>query len=200
MASHIEILTSKIVSSVNALSIIRKELPTNEKLQFYYSFINSHLCSNAFLLSRATIENIKSLQIMQNRAIKMVFDLDIRFHTTDLYRDVAKDILPVVGLIYLSHIVMVKKCLIFANIDNSLPKLALIEGGRRAGNIKYDIAKRRLLEKDISHFGAALYNQLPTEIKQIDKLQQFKQNVKAYLLQRVEILLRDGQLRENLIN
>ena len=71
-----------------------------------------------------------------------------------------------------------------------------MEGSTRSnGLLRTNKFKRKnRIGNEASYLGVRLYNQLPTEIKQLEKLGKFKKEVKKYLLAKVELLLDDTQL------
>jgi hypothetical protein len=192
MTNYAEELIGKISQSIHALSIIKCHLPTQQMLQYYHAFIGSHLYYCSFLMSRLNAGQIQRLQVMQNRSLKIVFGLHHRTPTLDVFTKYAPKILPVTGIFYLSHLMLLKKSILAQ--DNSMPKIDVITEGRRAGSLKIERFKCKIYERDFVCFGTSIYNQLPTNIKEITKIHQFKGACKDWLLSKTDELLNPRQL------
>jgi hypothetical protein len=193
MREYANNLKSKLSQSIYALNVIKSHLPAQQKLQFYHGYVGSHLNYCSFLMSRLNIGQIEELQRLQNRSLKLIHGLNYRTPTLDVFKIYFPKILPVTGIFYLSHIMLIKKSII--NQDGSMLDLEMIQDGRRAGNLKVKRFKSRLLEKDVSSFGALLYNQLPDEIKAVQGLKSFKKQSKSFLLTKLDLLLSHDQLK-----
>lgn len=108
---HIDTLKSKISSAIGILYKFKNKFNVETKLMLYQALVQSRLnylicvygCRNTLLL--------KSLQRVQNKALKTVFNLPIQYSTIHLFKDIAKDILPIRGLYKLQILVFVFKSL-----------------------------------------------------------------------------------------
>ena len=116
------------------------------------------------------------------------------YATSELFKVHAKEVLPVIGLIYYSMIIMVKKSL--DTKDGSLPALEKL-GTSRKFNLKLARARKKSHERDITHIGCKLFNQLPEDIKTVTNINVFKSKVKLFLLSRIDSLLKTGQFTIN---
>jgi hypothetical protein len=125
----------------------------------------------------------------------MIHGFNYRHSTLELFTIYERNLLPVVGIIYLSLIVQVKRCLVMR--DGSLLQLELTTGRLREGTIKKRRYKKDCLKSDILILGAHLYKQLPQEIRRIDDYYYFKAKVKKFLGSKLQLLLKEDQLREN---
>ena len=61
--------------------MVRKTLPKKIKLQIYYSLIQSHLTLNIIAFGRAAKKHLKKLQVIQNKALRIVDNLGPREST-----------------------------------------------------------------------------------------------------------------------
>lgn len=104
-----ERLVEKLTQSSRALSIIKHHLPRDMLLQFFHAHIMSHLQYFSFLYVKLNQMEITRLQRIQNRCIKLIFNLDPQHSTTDLFKSFAVNTLPVIGIIYSSLITEHKK-------------------------------------------------------------------------------------------
>jgi len=192
---HANNLVSKLSQSVNAMKVINNYLPTCSKVQFYNAFVGSHIFYSGFLLCRMSCEDINRLQRIQNKALKIAYNLDMRFSTLDLYMKVATNVLPVTGIAYLNLLLLVKKQLISQKDTNN--DFVLIPEGRRKLQIKFVRYSKNILARDITCLGPTIYNQLPLEIREIRSYNTFKKKLKSYLIDYKQIFLRGNTLDVN---
>jgi hypothetical protein len=127
--------------------------------------------------------------------MKIVYNLYKKFSTLELFTKVAVKVLPVVGIAYYNILLLVKKNLLAQ--DDSIKIFDVNEEGRRIKQIKFGKFHKKILAKDFSRLGPMLNNQLPLEIRELDKYNAFISKLKTYLLDKKEILLRGNQLLGN---
>ena len=95
--SHINDLKMKLAPAVGILYKLKNKL--NSKLTIYKSVIETRL--NCLYIPYAHKKNktsLKSLEMLQNRALKIVYKLPLMYRIYSLYKDVSKTILPIYGL------------------------------------------------------------------------------------------------------
>jgi retron-type reverse transcriptase len=194
LESHVDKLARNLVIGINALKHLKRELNLNALMNFYNAHFNSHISYYSFVLLRAKSTDIDRLQILQNKAIKIIYGLPFRFPTTDLYTRVTENVLTVIGIIYLSTIVMVWKCI--KSDDLSLPPVTRLRNIARNKNLVLPKVSKKDLRRDITHSGCKLYNQLPNDIKDTSCFKEFKVKVRKFILLRTESLLREEQFAE----
>lgn len=190
-----DVLMHKLSTSLNAMTIIKHHLPAELLIQFYNAYISSHLFYSGFVLCRLSMVDINRLQRIQNKALKIVYGLDKRFSTIELFTKVAVNVLPVVGIAYYNLLLLVKKNLLAK--DDADRIFDVIKEGRRSQQIKFDRFHKNVLARDFVCLGPMLYNQLPLEMRELEKYNAFKRNLRTYLLDKKEILLRGNQLIVN---
>jgi hypothetical protein len=83
-----------------------------------------------------------------------------------------------------------------------LLKYEVLENNRRSsGELKPTRYKRKQhLGTDISHIGVILYNQLSPELKKMTNLTKFKNELKLYLLDKIDLLLDTSQFQNRRIS
>jgi hypothetical protein len=195
-SGHTDGLISKISQSIGAMNIIKNYLPRTCLLQFYHAFIGSQLFYNGLVLCRLTNFDLNRLQRAQNRAMKLVYGLERRHSTLDLFTNYATEVLPVKATAFFNLLLMVKKSLISTNGENH-SDWQIIDVGRRRNQIKYPKFHKKVFCDDFICLGPAVYNQLPPEIRELNRYNVFKRELKSYLLQKKEIFLRGDQLDVN---
>jgi hypothetical protein len=186
MNFYVDSIAKKINQSIGALHHMKNKLPSKALLQFYFGNIHSHLSFCSFVLMRSNNADIKRLQTLQNRALKLLYNLPPMTPTTVLFETYAKNILPVKGLIYFSSLMMIKK-----NLINNLPDK--IPMTRLRSSRHYLLQARRsssqAMRNDICCKGIEIFNNLPNKIKLIDQFGYFKNAVKLFLLEHRNELL-----------
>ena len=192
---HANGLVSKLSQSVNAMSILKHYLPKDSLLQFYNAFVGSHIFYSGFLLCRMSCDDLNRLQRIQNKTLKIAYNLETRYPTIDLYTKVATNVLPVTGIACLNLLLLVKKQLMSKNEMNE--DFCEIQEGRRKFQLKFGRYNKRVLARDFSCLGPAIYNQLPLKIREIKSYYAFKNKLKTYLFEHKQIFLRGNQLDIN---
>ncbi|KAL7012693.1 hypothetical protein ACKWTF_014992 [Chironomus riparius] len=169
-------------------------------LQFFNAHIMSHLHYCSFLYVKLNQADILRLQRLQNRCIRLIFGLDSRHSTLDLFKSYAVNTMPVIGIFYYSLIINVKKSLLL-NLDELLKYEIQSSNRRSSGELKPSHFRRRHhLGTDISYLGVILFNQLDAELKEMRNLTKFKQNLKKYFLGKIDLLLDADQLKNRRIS
>jgi hypothetical protein len=188
------VIIDKLMDTLKALRIIKHHIPISLLIQFFNAHFMSHVYYCSFIYAKLNKEEIKRMQVLQNRCIKCIFKLDSTHDTIDLFKSYLTKTLPIIGVIYFSLITSIKKSLIY-NSD-LFPRFQAINSNTRSNGLLMTQRFRRKsrLGNEASYLGVKLFNQLPTEIKQLEKLGKFKREVKKYLLVNIELLLDDAQL------
>lgn len=80
------LLINKLTDTLRALRIIKNHVPTEALIQFFNAHFMIHLYYCAFIYAKLTKDEIKRIQVLQNRCIKAIFKLDSRHDSVDLYK------------------------------------------------------------------------------------------------------------------
>jgi hypothetical protein len=190
LSSQVSNIARKVGFGIGALAQMSKRLPPTLLLNIYFGHVHSHLSYCPFVLLRCTSTEITRLQSLQSRALKLVFKLPMRFSTLELFTQYAKNVLPVIGLIYYSAVMLVRK--ISANNSNPFAEMTRQMSSRRTC-YKVSKSKLKVMKDDIYVSGIRLFNNLPEDIKVIREIDYFKVKLKKFLLEHVESLLKPGQ-------
>jgi hypothetical protein len=185
-------LHNKLIQSCRVISIIRHQLSQEMLLQYFHAHFLSHLNFCAFLLAKMTQEEVSRLQTLQNKCLKIIYGLDSTHPTIDIYKNITNNILPVIGIAYSSLLSHIQKSLVLG-LDELLKFEANSNTRRSNGTLivaKYK--KKHRLGTDIGHLGVKLYNQLPDELKKIEKIESFKKEVKK-LFNSIDLILAPDQ-------
>jgi hypothetical protein len=175
------------------MTIIKHHLPRELLLKFFHAHFMSHLHYCSFLFVKFNQDDIKKIQVLQSRCIKQIYGLDTRHPTTDLFKTVINNTLPVIGVIYSSLLNNIHKSLLLDR--DELIKFDVSSTNRRSsGNLVPCRFKRKhRLGTDITHLGVNLYNQLPKDLKVLKSIDKFKSGIKKYMLSKIDLLLSPDQ-------
>ena len=75
---HINATASRAMRNLRALAMVKDRLPKGAKLQIFHSLIQSYLCLNIMASGRAATKLVNKLQVIQNRALRIVENLPSR--------------------------------------------------------------------------------------------------------------------------
>lgn len=187
---HIHNLKSKVLSVVGLLYKFRNKFNTETKLVIYQALIHSHLNYLPIIYGHKKSNEFKSLQRTQNRALKTVFNLPLTYPTICLYRDVSPTVLPVFGLYKMQLILYVFKSVY--NIGHhtiSFVRNQTVFNTRNNTNLRIARCRLETTKQRVEYIGCLEYNNLPQYIKNIQRISIFKNNLKEYLFQNLEMLL-----------
>ena len=182
-------LLNKLTQIVRVLTIIKHHLLQELLLQFFHAHFMSHLHYCSFIYAKMNCEEIRKIQVLQSRCIKQIFRLDAQYPTADLFKNVINNTLPVIGIIYASLITNIQKSLLMDR--DELIKFEVSCNNRRSSGslIPCRFKRKQHLGNDITYLGVILYNQLPKLLKDLKNLRKFKNEVKKYLLSKIDLLL-----------
>lgn len=186
--SHIKHLSSKICAVIGMMHQIRHFMPRPIMLQIYFALVHSHISYLTGIWGAASSKYVKSIQILQNRALKIIFNLPRLHPTINLYVNHAKTVLPVMGLHDISIIMYVHKSLRNNTLKNMSFKSS--DHGKNTRNehkLKKDNVKSTYGLKKLSYMGPKLYNEVPTAVQNESIPMNFKKRLKEYLLQQDQI-------------
>lgn len=189
---HITSLKSKISSGIGILYKFKNKLNSDAKMLIYKSLIHSHLTYLPIIYGCKDNSSLKSLQSAQNKALKLVFNLPLRFSTLDLFNNYAKNVLPIKGLYKQKVIMYVFKAIrenAHGPIQFTQNVLHTRRNTRQALNLSSVRCRLDSTKQRIAYAGPFEYNQLPINIRDIQILSTFKKTVKDFLLENIETLL-----------
>jgi retron-type reverse transcriptase len=190
---HAQNLISKLTKATNALRVLKKNGVSNQMLlNFYFGHFHSHVSYCAFLLMRVSCNTLLRLQRLQNRILKIIFDLPILTPTEALFSDYAQNVLPVLGIVFTSSLSILNKALTLK--DCSLPTPAYYNTKRKTF-IKPLLYKKDIRRFDVFCFGAKLFNQLDETTKKTTSFALFKQRVVKYLKANKTRLLKSNDIK-----
>lgn len=172
-------VTRTINPAIAALYKLRNCLPKQAKSKIYFALIHSHLCYVSQVWGTAAATHLRPLQILQNRAIKLIHSLPRLTPTSDLFNRFEQRILPVKGIHVYAVLKYVKLSInleTMCNLTFERPEVL-----RFRTNIRQTWTPTRRGQRKISVLGAKMYNQLPQQLKIINSSTSFLKGVKQHL-------------------
>lgn len=185
---HINYICSKVSPMIGIISKLRHFLPKPILLNIYYSFIHCRFEYLALNWGATYKLHLYRLQVLQNRALKFIFNKDWLFNTLDLYKNVSKTIIPIYS-IYLFQLYT----FIFKVLNNKIyNNLCLSQfnhnyNTRNRNNLILPLINTNFGKFSISFSGPKLYNNLPKYIKENTKCSSFKKDILSFLMSYEEL-------------
>lgn len=153
----------------------------------YFGLVHSNLsyCPGVW----AGQSNVKKLQIMQNKALRCVFNLPSRFSRVELYTH--HQILPVIALHKYQLLTTIYN--IVSNIGHititSIRPHNHAHNTRHRLDLETAISGTRMTNQRVSMTGALWFNSLPSDVKNSDNAVIFKARLKSHLLEPDELTI-----------
>lgn len=187
---QIQHLRSSLAPVLGMMFKLKNKLRRETKLLMFESLIQNKLKYLSHIYGYKPNSDLKSLQIIQNKALRCVYNLPRMFSTVPLYRDVSKTALPIVGLHKFQLLTYVYKCL--NNIGHHTVQLQRNNhtfNTRHNSDLLPSRCRLEITKQRIEHIGVLEYNKLPINIKNSETISIFKNRLKQYLLENIEMLL-----------
>jgi hypothetical protein len=187
MHEYANSIASRSRHAIGALLHMRGSLPTETLLNFYFGHVHSHLMRCGFLLARCTESELDRLQVIQKRALKIVFRLPLLHSTIDLFTTHAPKVLPVRAMILYSS-----ACLVHKIVHDERPSRVISivnSSSARLRTLRIHAYRTRVMRDDIAHYGVNSYNELPITIRDAANMSSFKRKLKRHLLEKREDFL-----------
>jgi len=187
-ADHCDYVLKKIGKKISFLNRIGNSITVYARCMIYKSIIAPHFEYCATLIIDMGETQLGMLQKAQNRAMRVILHCDKYTKIERMLQ--ALQFMSIKQRLYYNVCVFIYKIL-----NNMLPvllrnKFAIIGNEnqrltRQTGNIVLDLRRTRSAQKSVFHEGVKMYNSLPADIKQKDRLETFKHDLKEYILSRI---------------
>ena len=164
---------------------IRRYLNKEHIKSIYYSMIYSKIQYGLISYGLTTAKNIKKIQILQNKLLKVLTNQNFRTPTNELHKSLdilkVKDILTQGVLCFVHNFVNNKLPTIF---DNYFKKFTDVHNLNTRNKDNFIIPKHRTVlgSKTIKYMGAIKWNILDQKIKEIRNIKGFRKVWKKKLL------------------
>ena len=168
-------VTKKISQNTGLLYRIRDYLPTKARLDYYYAFVYPYLSYNVIFWGSTYDTYLNPLIIQHKRTIRTLSDASYRDHTNPLFKQLGLlkflDIYKFHILVYMHKALSKGKYaprhnLSTRNRDLAVPVFHSLTNTQRAVSFK----------------GPTLWNELPLNLRSIERLNPFKKALKKYFL------------------
>lgn len=179
---HIKALNGKIAPLIGLVRRLSYHLPKYVLKLMYFGFIHCRFLYGISNYGTASTNKLKKLQRMQNKCVKAISKLPLRFPTVSLYETAAKGILPISALHeYQTSLYMYKALKVPSALSNlEFSSVNHNYHTRFANNLVGGSICNEYGRKSIRFSGPAIYNKLPTSLKNSLNFQHFKKNLKLY--------------------
>lgn len=180
-SDHIKHVETKLSSASGILWKLRRQLPQHIKKKIYQSLFETHLSYMINVWGTASDDAIKYLQVIQNRALRNVYDLDRMYNRVDMYKNQVDGCLPLRGLLFQKLAVFILNIL-SRNIHSNMQFERTGDGRTRdKKSLKLSKAKTMYGRKSVKYMGVKIYNSLPQEIKTARHIYSAKWLIKAHI-------------------
>ncbi|KAG5674290.1 hypothetical protein PVAND_004268 [Polypedilum vanderplanki] len=178
---HVNSLETKLASAAGALWKLKNRLPLHIKKTIYQSLVESNLYYMSTIWGTASDAVLKPIQILQNRALRNVYNLDRLENRVKMYTHLVSDCLPIRAISYLSTATIIYNILNKRTHSN----LSFVKQSsnsrtlRRNDTLRATICRTNRGSKSINFLGIHIYNNVPDEIKKLKHSYAFKWALKC---------------------
>lgn len=177
--------TEKKIAAVNGvLWKLRDYLPQQTKKLIYDSLLQPHLNYMTPLWGLASCKAINHAQILQNRALRNVYNLEWRINRVEMYTHKVESHLPIRGLTVLNTATYMYKNqhgLTHSNIQFTQSRETHKRILRNSNDLRPSSARTNYGLKSIESFGPKVFNKVPANIKKSAHQHQFTWSLRCHL-------------------
>ena len=187
---HIENLTKQLVKIGTAFKLIRNHLTTNDKMKIYNAYFSSKIRYGIETYGITSERNLRRIQIQQNRALKILFNKDIRTNTkalhyklnTLLVKDMRNHCLLKIPHKYIHNQPNNQS----TNTEIHFKQNTKIHehNTRQINQLRTHKYKTKIGQQTVENTAARLWNNLPDHIKKTEKPNSFKKQTKDLYLKK----------------
>ena len=182
---HIDFVCKKLTKLTYVFRVLAKYIERTQICQLYFAYVYPHINYAIEVYGACSKTVIKSLQVTQNNLLRALLRVNYRYSATQMHKEL--------GLLKLCHI-FEKSVLIFVYRQRNelLPSVfdkyyqTVIERNkrstsRRITDLYVDYARTTCGTKSLKIIGAKLWNQLPSELKEVKGIYKFKKMLRKHL-------------------
>ncbi len=179
---HINSLCAKISRQIGILRKLSFSLPIHILKLIYYSFIHCHITYCITAYGSAVKTNLHELQILQNRALKIIHKLPLFTNSIELYT--SSKILNIRSLYYQQLGILIHNVLTGNKFNNFEFKYHSSNRSSRS-SVLLEVKRARtcLGQRSVYHDGSKFFNFIPFEIKHTASSVKFKLQLTSWLLE-----------------
>jgi hypothetical protein len=188
--THISYVLSKAGTKIGFLGRKGKSLSKRTKNLIYNSIVAPHFDYCASVMWSANEQQIEKLQVLQNQAMRIILNCKKSTPRTELLKRL--NWLNIKQKLALNILVLVKKMIngeVPSYLSNEIHYVRGVHehNTRTNENLYIPTVKSKMCEKSIMQSGFQLYNDLPTDIKNINETSSFKNMCKLYLMNELSV-------------
>lgn len=190
MHEQITRTTKKIASKINFLKRSSRKLTYETRILIYNAIVLPHFnyCSTLYIM--CTKEQIKKLQKLQSRAMRIIIRCE--------YRTPRKNMLEVLNWLSVTQLIVYNVLLFMYKIKNNLVPQYIItkinrniditnRNTRQQNEFRIPLHRFENTKNNVIYKGIKMFNEMPNEIKNAETLNLFKLKCKQYVKLNIEI-------------
>lgn len=178
---HIKNVESKISSAAGVLWKMKSQLPLDTKKIIYTTLIQSHLNYLLPIWGSASDTALKTLQVIQNRALRNVYGLDRLENRVEMYQHKVDNFLPIRALFYLNTATYIYSCLKGNYHSNLCFSLSNPNSSRTRRCILPSKSRTQYGSRRISSIGPRIFNEIPEQIQRSPHVHAFKRSLRSFV-------------------
>ena len=173
--AHITHVCSKIAKCVGIMYRIRELVPARILRQLYYALIYPYIIYCNPIWSKTYQIHLKPLEVLQKRAVRIITGSEYLAHTNPLFIQTKILKLSDVSLYCINlHV--------FKNIDDYNSQSDHGYNTRGVSNLRSEFRRLTSTQRSLGFIGPKCWNDLPIELKMLNKVSTFRFKLKNYLL------------------
>lgn len=164
---HVESLSKKLAPAAGVLWKLRNVLPTHSRKIVYDALMQTHLCYLIPVWGFAPSYVLANIQVIQNRALRNVYQLHPRTNRKSMYLHSVETHLPVRGLCILNSATFMYKTL----HGNTFTNMRFTRAGdhqtrnlRNSSSLRFSASKTKYGDQAMEVVGPRIYNEIPVNI------------------------------------
>ena len=173
---HIDFLASKLDKRLGALEKLRYIMDRKTRKRIVEGIFNSVLCYCLPVFGGCSQQDLKSLQVLQNRAARLVLRAPPRTSRLTMFQKL--DWLTVSQLIAYHTLITVFRIRKSKEPEGLAQVLSL---DSRQGRIIMPNSRHDIYRNSFIYRGSQLWNSLPSEVREYDKISSFKKRVRDWV-------------------
>ena len=175
---HVSLLSKQLSTKVYQLARIKRMLDFSTRRLFFYAHFLSHINYASTLWDNCSETNLKLLNRLYKRAVKLVV-----FKTSTLSKDdyIAADIFPLKSRLRFNKI-MFMHTVIHGNAPPRIRQQFQINTNRHKHTLTFPRPRNDLFKSSLVFSGAQIWNRLPSSLKTTCSKKVFKKALKSYML------------------
>ena len=185
---HINYLYNKLIKFVSIFYRIRLKLPQKVLRMVYFAFVHSHLLYGIEVYANTTLNHLSKIIILNNKLLRILQHKTTRTHNFELYQTyftLPVQLLHNYQILTFMHNYVHYRTKLPTIFSHYLEENKLIHryDTRQRDDFYSHAVKTESGKRAIKYKGSRLWNNLPTDIKNIRSTHTFKYKLKNYLLQ-----------------